>query len=418
MQIFEYLVFTMTTNVNISLDKRRSRTDGTYPLVLRIGHKRRTATIQLGYFLKEKDWDEKRRMVRRSFTGVVSFTRLNHRLAKTKTDVFEKIRELEELKQIDKMSATDIKNYYLKKDENQSFLAYTLKLVADLRRINKLGTAQSYKCIHGVLTGFLKAEGKTDIKFIQLDYSFLKAFENAHLAKGNTLNGLGVYMRTIRAIYNKAIKEGLVDRKHYPFQEYKIRTEPTKKRAIPIDDLQKILHLILEEGSKHFHYRNYFLTSYFLWGISFIDLAHLRKGDIQEDRIQYKRKKTGKLYSIKMSAPLQEIISYYSSDKQDEDYIFPIIKKSSPEGIYDEIKWERKRYNKGLREIANMCGIDQHLTSYVVRHSFATQALLNEIPLKAISEMLGHSSLTTTQIYLKSLPSNVLDNYAERLGLE
>ncbi|MEM6764444.1 MAG: site-specific integrase [Bacteroidota bacterium] len=408
----------MKTNILISLDTRRPKADGSYPLVMRIGHKRRTATIQLGYDIKKKDWDAKKRMVRKSYTGVSSFTRLNHRLSKIKTELFEIIRELEENEQLAKMSATDIKNFYLRNDENSSFLAYGSRLVQDLKIMNKIGTAQSYYTTINALKNFLAIKGKSELTFLQVDYSFLKSFEKAHLAKGNTLNGLGVYMRTIRAIYNKAIKEGLVDRKYYPFHDYKIKTEPTRKRAIPIEEIQKILHLDLEDTTKLFHYRNYFLTSYFLWGISFMDLAYLKVGDIQGERITYRRRKTGKLYDIKISKPLQEILSYYCQDKGKDDYIFPVLRREAIEDQYREIKWERKRYNDGLRKLAHMCGIEHHLTSYVVRHSFATQALLNEIPLKAISEMLGHSSLTTTQIYLKSLPSNVLDSYADRLGLE
>ena len=74
-----------------------------------------------------------------------------------------------------------------------------------------------------------------------------------------------------------------------------------------------------------------------------------------------------------------------------------------------------KRYNKGLKEIANKCNIEQRLTSYVSRHSFATQAMLQDVPLQAISAMLGHNRLSTTQIYLKSLPSEILDGYNKKL---
>ena len=130
-------------------------------------------------------------------------------------------------------------------------------------------------------------------------------------------------MRTIRVIYNKAIKDGLTDRKSYPFQEYKIKTEPTKKRAIPIEDLQKILNLQLEESDRLFHYRNYFLASYFLWGISFMDLAFLKWENISNERIHYRRKKTGKLYDIRISKQLAEIFEYYGKDKENRPFIFP-----------------------------------------------------------------------------------------------
>lgn len=407
----------MSTNILISLDKRRAKQNGSYPLVLRISHQRRTANIQLGYNIRDKDWDEKRRQVKKSYSGVTSITRLNHRLTKIQAEAFEKVRELEEKGLLAELNATDIKNHLIEKVTPSSFLDYNLKLVADLRKIKKYGTADSYYAIWSILKKFIESQGKKDLSFKEVNYKFLVKLEQAHLQKGNSLNGLAVYMRTIRAIYNKAIKDSLAERNDYPFQEYKIKTEPTKKRAIPIEDLQKVLNLELESETNLFHYRNYFLASYFLWGISFIDLAFLKFDDINNGRIKYRRKKTGKLYDIRISQPLSEIVKYYSTGKASSDFIFPIIKRSLPEKQHHDVKWERKRYNKGLKKIAQLAGIEENLTSYVVRHSFATQALLNEIPIKAISEMLGHSDLSTTQVYLKSLPTNVLDEYADRLGL-
>ena len=87
-------------------------------------------------------------------------------------------------------------------------------------------------------------------------------------------------MRTIRAIYNKGIKEGLIEKEAYPFADYKIRTEPTEKRAIVIDLIKSILKLKLDGDHKLFHYRNYFLASYMMYGISFIDMAFLKLENI------------------------------------------------------------------------------------------------------------------------------------------
>ncbi|MEZ4848172.1 MAG: site-specific integrase [Bacteroidia bacterium] len=148
-----------------------------------------------------------------------------------------------------------------------------------------------------------------------------------------------------------------------------------------------------------------------------MDLAFLKLDNIKDGRIQYRRRKTAKLYDIRISEQLKNILSFYTKGKEDEDFIFPIIKRQELENQYKDAKWARKRYNLGLQELAEKVGITEKLTSYVARHSFATQALLNEIPIKAISEMLGHSSLSTTEVYLKSLPSNVLDEYSDRLGL-
>ena len=177
------------------------------------------------------------------------------------------------------------------------------------------------------------------------------------------------------------------------------------------------MSLGLDKEHTLFHYRNYFLASYMLYGISFIDLSFLKLSNIVDGRIKFQRKKTSKLYNIKITEQLSEILAFYVKDKKSTDFIFPIVKRSALELQYKDVDWARKRYNKGLKKIADICKIEQRLTSYVPRHSFATQAMFQNIPLEAISAMLGHSRLTTTQVYLKSLPSNILDEYNEKLSI-
>ncbi|MEM7368722.1 MAG: site-specific integrase [Bacteroidota bacterium] len=409
----------MRTNITISLDTRRAKRDGTYPIVLRISHQQRTAVIQTGYAVPKQDWNFRRREVKQSYKGVSSVSRLNHRLIKFKAEALDRIKELEEKDQLYGLPITELKHLLTRKESPLSFFAFMESLIEDFKIAKRFGNARSYFTVLGVLKGFCQNLGKDDLEFREVTYRFLKQLEHHHLAKGNSINGLAVYMRTIRAVYNYGIKAGMVERESYPFHEYKIQTEPTKKRAISVEHLRNIVNLSLseEEEPRLFHYRNYFLTSYLLWGISFMDLAFLQVENIVNDRVQYRRRKTGKLYDIKLTEQLSEILSYYIADKNPQDFIFPIIKREQLDDQYKDILWERKRYNTGLEEIASRCGIEEKLTSYVARHSFATQALFNEIPLKAISQMLGHSKLSTTEIYLKSLPSNVLDSYADRLSL-
>ena len=222
-------------------------------------------------------------------------------------------------------------------------------------------------------------------------------------------------MKTIRAIYNKAIKAGIISKEAYPFTNYKIKTTPTEKRALDISSIKSIMQLQLNENDGLFHYRNYFLTSYMLYGVSFIDMAFLKLENIIDNRIKFFRRKTSKPYDIKITPELKEIIAFYIKDKNKSDFIFPIITRDTYELQYKDVLWARKRYNQGLKEIAEKCNIEQRLTSYVSRHSFATQAMLQDVPLQAISAMLGHNRLSTTQVYLKSLPNEVLDDYNKKL---
>ncbi len=149
--------------------------------------------------------------------------------------------------------------------------------------------------------------------------------------------------------------------------------------------------------------------------MNFTDMAYLKVSNVINGRIKFRRKKTGKLFDIKITGQLSEILNIYLKGKSRDDFIFPVIKRADPALQEREISWERQRYNAGLKKIGELCGIEQKLTTYVSRHSFATQAMLNDVPLQAISAMLGHSKLNTTQIYLKMLPTNILDSYNEKL---
>lgn len=409
-----FVHLSMQTSLKLSLDKRRTRKDGTFPIIIRLGHFQRTTSISTGQSVHEEYWEKSKERVRRSYKGVESVANLNNILIKEKARAQEIINELYRKNELDFLSVTQLKDKIINKSSYESFFTFGNSLVSELNASQRYGTARSYKGLLGILMVFTKGR---DLRFNEMNYDFLKRFERFHLSKeGNTLNGLASYMRTIKAIYNKGIKEGLVDREAYPFDNYKIRTVPTEKRAVDIRHIKKIMALELKKDDNLFHYRNYFLLSYMLFGMSFIDMAFLKISNIVDGRIKFQRKKTSKVYDIKITEQLDEILKYYTKGKNRDDFILPILKRHALDLQYKDEKWALKRYNKGLKEIARLCDIEEKLTSYVSRHSFATHAMLNNVPLQAISAMLGHSKLNTTQIYLKSLPNNVLDTYQEMLN--
>lgn len=402
----------MDTSLKISLDKRRQKKDGSYPIILRLSHFRKTTSISLGQSVPQEYWDEKNEKIKKAFSGTSSVSKLNNRLLKEKTRAIDIVNDLYENKKLNFLTVLQLKSRIVKTVSNDSFYEYSLRLVKELNDAKHFGNANTYYAITKVLKKF---HDRNDLKFNDVNYDFLKRFESWHFSRGNSVNGLSAYMRTIRAIYNKAIKSGIISKDAYPFTNYKIKTAPTEKRAIDINSLKSILLLKLDEKDNLFHYRNYFLTSYMLYGISFIDMAFLKLENIIDNRIKFQRRKTSRPYDIKVTSQLRELLSFYLKDKIKSDFIFPIITRDTFELQYKDVLWARKRYNKGLKEIARLCNIDERLTSYVSRHSFATQAMLQDVPLQAISTMLGHNRLTTTQIYLKSLPSDVLDGYNKKL---
>lgn len=402
----------MNTNVVISLDTRRAKKDGTYPVIIRLGHNGQTTAITLGISIPEKDWDEKKRLIRKTYTGISSVTRLNNQIEKVKTDAMDVILKLHESGILQTLSITSLKDRITQKETKDSFLQFATQCVDELVKAHRVGTARSYKGLISVLKEYHKGK---DLLFEEVTYDFLSKFETYHKSKGNGVNGLAVYMRTIRAIYNKAIKSGVVDKERYPFENYKIKTVPTEKRALDGELLKKIIQLDIPATHPCFNTRNYFIASYMMYGMNFADMAFLEKSAVEHGRVRYRRRKTGKLYDIRITPQLEKILAHYMQQDPDSKFVFPILKRASPILREKDIQWARKRYNIKLKILASLCGIESNLTSYVSRHSFATQAMLLNVPLTAISTMLGHSSLKTTEIYLKGLPADVLDDYNERI---
>lgn len=402
----------MRTYLTLLLDTRRAKKDGSYPIIFRLTHLRKTTSIATGYSISEIFWDSQKCCIRKSYSKVSHIARLNTLLLKEEARANDILNQLFDQGKLNYLSISEVKKRITRNSSYDSFFAFGETIVDDLKAEHRYGTARHYKGILAVMHTFTRGR---DLKFNELNYDFIKRFERQHLAKGNSWNGLSTYLRGIRALYNKGIKAGLIEKEAYPFTYYSIRQMPTEKRALSAEDLRKILELELPQDQVLYRYRNYFICSFFLYGMNFTDMAFLQVENIIDGRIRFRRKKTGKLYDIKITKQLQEILDTYLEGKEAEDYIFPVIKREDPAKQEREINWERQRYNRGLKTIQKLCGIEQKLTTYVSRHSFATQALWHNVPLEAISAMLGHSKLNTTQIYLKSLPTKVLDEYNEML---
>ncbi len=408
----------MNTSITLTLDSRKNcrRKDGTFPIILRICHGPKSSTsIPTGYSVSADDWDERNHKIRESCKAYSSVKRLNNLLIRKKADALDIVIKLEEEGFLPSMSVADIKHRILNGENGRSsFFEFTKALVKNMKKAEQFGNARVYEDFMKVLKSYQRGK---DICFEEITYKYLCDYEAHYLSKGNTLNGLSVNLRTLRAIYNKAIKSKLVDPKFYPFSGYKIKNEKTQKRALPRHTLMEIVNLKLEPTHPLFNARNYFLISYNLYGMNFIDLAFLKTDHIQEDRISYRRKKTSRLYDVHLSPALAELLSYYVESKGPGEFVFPLLKEDDLEKQYAEVKYRRKDYNRDLKGIAKLLNIRVNLTSYVVRHSFATQAVWNEVPLKAIQELLGHESIKTTETYIADLPKKVVDRYASQLAL-
>lgn len=403
----------MSTNIKILLDNRREKADKTYPLILRIIHLRKSTSIPLGYNLKETDWDANKSLVKNSYKGVTNVIRLNNFIQKQKLKAFDIINKLQESGEIDSLSVTEIKARIVSKNDTISFYEFTKELIEELKNAERFSYAKS---VNSTMIAVQRFKKNRDFNFDKLNYKFIIQFDNHLKGLGLSLNSIAVYMKTVKMIYNRAVKVGVAKNESYPFNGYTIKTAKTKKRAIGRNIIELIEKLDLPKNTRIKHAQNYFLFSFYAIGINFVDIAELKLNNLVEGRLEYTRSKTKKEYSIKISEPLKKILKPYIKEKTKDEYIFPIIQRiENPELKYRDIENKRLVYNKLLKKIADQCEIETNLTSYVSRHSWATIAKHKGVPVAVISEGMGHSDTRITEVYLDSFDKEVLDDFNDMI---
>jgi integrase len=221
-------------------------------------------------------------------------------------------------------------------------------------------------------------------------------------------------MRILRAVYNRAVEKELTENRH-PFKHVYTGIEKTVKRAIPLKNIKQIKNLELPIKSALDFARDIFLFSFYTRGMSFIDIAFLKNKDLANGILSYRRRKTGQQLFIRWEKCMQDILDKYK-ENDDSPYMLPIITITDAD---ERAQYKNMLYrtNKALKKIARMAEIPVPLTMYVARHSWASAARSKNIPISVISEGMGHDSEKTTQIYLASLDTAVVDR-ANRIILK
>ncbi|MCH8905153.1 MAG: site-specific integrase [Bacteroidetes bacterium] len=411
------------TSAKLFLDTRRPNKNGEYRIKIRIIHDRIPKEIKLKYSCKESQWDGNGVKYYPNSGEVNAY--LVSELAKAHKVITKNINE------IDGLTADEVKELVVNYDPDGQKRngRMTLKewgdiLVKRTRKANKNGTANWYRYTVNAIINF--NTGK-DIPMSKIDYTFLKEFEADHLSRGGSINGVAMYFRGLRSILNKANNE-YDECNNYPFLKYKIKEKKTPKRALKIDVFNTIRNLNIDKDKNKvqladWHAQNYFLFMFNNRGMNFIDLAKLKKDQIVETvyngkelvegRLRYVRSKNGKSFSIKLTDESIRILNDYNvHDKQSNDFVFPIGFSDSKNGL-DTYNQKRKRYNKRFTGLAKMAGLDIKITSYVIRHSWASIAKSRGVSKDIIGESLGHDDPKVTEIYLENFENEVLDEANE-----
>ena len=390
-------------NIKTLLDLRRAKSDGTFNIIFRITDYKKVFTINSGVSLQQNYWDEKKGQVGKSHPNSKL---LNIKLSKHYFKIEQAILTLDDEFSIEKLKA--ILSGKPQVEAPDTFKVFADKIIQQMMEANRVGNAIVYQTAVNRLISYC---GK-DVSFEEVNYKLLDQFSHHLITSGLKQNSVSNYFRSIRAIYNKAIKLKVVERSFYPFYDISIKSEKTAKRAILKDDILKLKHTPLEKHSTAWRSLNYFLLSFYLRGISFTDLAYLTRNNIIDGRIEYKRRKTHKNYSVKLF-PEAEIL-FQQFEVVGSKYLFPILPN---EAIEDDLKTKKtirqciKTTNKYLKRLALEVGLGSSVTTYTSRHSFGTIAKRLGYSNELIAESLGHEyGNKITNIYLDTFDTEVLDS--------
>lgn len=232
----------------------------------------------------------------------------------------------------------------------------------------------------------------------------IKGFERWLKNHRLSLNTISCYMRSLRSLLNKVYDHGTMQNM---FGSVFTGRTNTEKRSVPESDLMKLRNLKLKPSSFRCLARDLFIFSFFALGMPFIDLAFLKKEQIKGGKLTYYRHKTGQSVTVKLEPCMTEILNRYLSDKS--EYVFPIIKSGSSDGAYSEYQTMLNRYNRELKKISELAGIQNRLSSYTPRHTWASIAYSNSIDLHVISKALGHANPKTTLTYIRQIDDSRLE---------
>lgn len=388
--------------------RKKIKKDGTYPVALRVTKRKRSKIISLNMFCNELDFENEQ------FKKTVpNYRRKNQILLNLKLRALEIIDD-----HLLKGKNLSLENFEAKfrgieKSGNTNVIDFFDEIITEMVKAGRISNSNAYK---ETKVALIKFKGN-NILFEDVTSSFLDKFEVFLRERGNRNGGIAFKMRELRALFNKAINRDIISQDIYPFKTYKISKlkSESRKRALSLEDFKKIRDVDLTQHPYLIEAHNYFFFSVYTRGMNFQDMMMLKWEDIMNGRIYYTRSKTKGKLNLKIIDKAQKILDYYKNQERTSGYVFPILLKNdlTPKQIANRKHKVLSRYNRKLREIAKLSGVETHLTSYVARHSFATILKKSGTSIEKISEMMGHKDVSITMTYLKDFEDKDLDKENE-----
>ena len=403
----------MNATINVVCYKWKILANGEYPLMLRICKDGKKKYQSLGISVLPRYWDFTRNKPKPNCPNKEYIQKI---ILDKQTELQQRMLEFNSEQK--EYTTTTLLNDENKKFELKTVSQFYQELIEQCKSNDKCGNRLIYKSSYNSLKVFTK--NQLDIPFSAIDVSWLNKYEKWLRSKGNKETTMSLMFRSLRSAYNKAIKAKCARKSDYPFDEYKINKFDTKtqKRAIAKTEVLKFTKEVDNIGKRQYVQlsKDIFIFSYLCGGINFTDIANLTKANITNGRLHYIRQKTGKLIKLGISEEAMQIIKKYESESK--GYLFPILNTNihkTPLQKQNRIHKMLGKINKNLKLIATQLNVDANMTTYVARHSFASVLKKSGVSIALISEALGHSDLSTTQVYLDSFDNEQIDTAMQNL---
>lgn len=380
--------------VRIHLDKRTVRKDGTSPLKMSIFHKGKTALVGLSSYVPAQNWDETNSKV----IGLPNRTSINAYLFQRRVDAENIVLKLASDGLLNDLDVFQLKDAILGKESKKADehgFARTFRRFIALKE--KPGTKGVYNQTLIKLYAF--CPDLENLAYEDITKGWLTDFDMFLAKTSPSRNARNIHLRNIRAVFNFAIDEEYTN--VYPFRRFKIRPEETRKRSLSVEQLRVLRNYPCEEYQ--LKYRDLFMLMFYFLGMNPVDLLQAKKSDVRDGRLEYRRAKTGKLYSVKIEPEAQEIINRYAGAG---NYLLDVADR------YNDYRDFLSRMNKELKRIGQVERVGRggkkvivslfpELSAYWSRHSWATIAYSLDVPKETISEALGHEiGSHVTSIYI------------------
>lgn len=373
-------------------------------LVFQLIHKRTVRRIRSKYRIRNDEWDKK-------FEEIALPSPASERYSRLKIIRSNIMYELKRLKAIAEKLDCSGKDYSLDEimqkyisgtDTGCSVFDFIRAQAAHKKQLGKIRSSETYQT---TLNRFMRFREGIDLTFDMIDSELMEHYEAELRRHGLLRNTSSFYMRVLRTNYRLAVEKGLTPDRH-PFKHVYCGMDKTVKRSISFAEIKKIKELDLSRKRVMDFARDMFIFSFCTRGMSFIDMAYLKKNDLKHGCLTYRRKKTGQLLVIEWTKQMQDILDKYKPNST--QYLLPIITREDG-NERRQYQNQMRKINRRLKDIATSIKLPVPLSLYYSRHSWATIARCKDIPISIISEGLGHDSEITTQIYLDSIKSYEVD---------